>query len=148
NEGNGNYFPVARDNWYPNTEFGEYSTYDMTFHIPKGMTMAATGELVSENNEGGQNTTVWKSEAPQTVAGFNFGRFKVEEGKLDKPPYLVRSFANQEPPSWVQAIQHAASGDDRPTLGSHVSEVSLGTMNTTGLNKKALAEGELAVQLY
>lgn len=33
NEGGGNYFPVARMNWYPNnpgSSFGEYATYDMT----------------------------------------------------------------------------------------------------------------------
>jgi hypothetical protein len=151
NEGGGNYFPVARMNWYPNnrgSSLGEYVTYDMTFHIPKGMQIAATGTRVSENNDGGQNTTVWKSEAPQTVAGFNFGKFKVEEAKLDKPEYFVQSFANQEPPSWVQALQHEASGDELPTLGSHSSGVALGTMSTTGLNKKALAEGELAVELY
>ena len=53
NEGGGNYFPVARDNWYPSTAFGEYVTYDMTFRIPKGMKMAATGMLVSESNDGG-----------------------------------------------------------------------------------------------
>src|SRR5208282_7116 len=90
NEGNGNYFPVARENWFPNAEgaeFGEYVSYDMTFHIPKGMKMAATGVLVSESNDGGGNLTVWKSEAPQTVAGFSFGRFKEEEAKLTKPEY-------------------------------------------------------------
>ena len=47
NEGGGNYFPVARENWYPNNPGGEfgrvYATYDMTFRIPKGMKMAATG---------------------------------------------------------------------------------------------------------
>jgi len=151
NEGGGNYFPVARMNWYPNNPgggLGEYATYDMTFRIPKGMQIAATGARVSDNNEGGQNVTVWKSEAPQTVAGFSFGRFKVEEGKLDKPEYDVQSYANQESPSWVTGLQHAASGDDLPTLGSHAPEMSLGTMSTTGLNKKALAEGQLAVQLY
>ena len=149
NEGSGNYFPVARDNWYPNTAFGEYVSYDMTFHIPKGMKMAATGLLVSESNDGGQNVTVWKGEAPQTVAGFNFGRFKMEEAKLDKPEYLVQSFANQDPPDWVQSLQHAASGDDLPTQGSHMGAgAALGTMSTTGLNKKALAEGQLAVQVY
>ena len=151
NEGGGNYFPVARMNWYPNNPgggLGEYATYDMTFRIPKGMQIAATGARVSESNEGGQNLTVWKSEAPQTVAGFSFGRFKVEEGKLDKPEYVVQSFANQEPPSWVQGLQHAANGDDLPSMGSHSSEMTLGSMGTTGLNKKALAEGELAVQLY
>jgi hypothetical protein len=151
NEGNGNYFPIARDDWYPNDpggEFGEYANYDMTFRIPKGMKMAATGVLVSESNEGGQNVTVWKSESPQTVAGFSFGRFKEEEAKLTKPEYLVQSYANEEPPNWVQQLQHAANGDDMPGQGFHGAEVTLGTMSTTGLNKKALAEGELAVELY
>jgi Peptidase family M1 domain len=151
NEGGGNYYPVARMNWYPNNPgggLGEYATYDMTFRIPKGMQIAATGARVSDSNDGGQNVTVWKSEAPQTVAGFSLGKFKVEEAKLDKPEYDIQSFANQEPPSWVEGLQHAASGDDLPTQGSHASGMALGTMSTTGLNKKALAEGELAVQLY
>ncbi len=151
NEGGGNYFPVARMNWYPNNPgggLGEYTSYDMTFRIPKGMQIAATGARVSDNNDGGQNVTVWKSEAPQTVAGFSFGKFKVEEGKLDKLEYVVQSYANQESPNWVQNLQHDASGDDLPTMGSHTSEVALGSMSTTTLNKKSLAEGELAVQLY
>ena len=150
NEGGGNYFPVAREDWYPNnTEggLGEFVSYDMTFRIPKGMQIAATGMRVSDNNEGGQNVTVWKSETPQTVAGFSFGRFKVEEGKVDKPEYFIQSYANQESPDWVNSLQHAVN-DDLPTMGSHTTDVALGTMSTTGLNKKALAEGELAVQLY
>jgi len=151
NEGGGNYFPVARENWYPNNPsggLGEYAAYDMTFRIPKGMQIAATGVRVSDSNDGGQNVTVWKSEAPQTVAGFSVGRFKVEQAKLDKPEYQIESYANQESPNWVQDVQRAASGDALPTMGSHSTDVALGTMSTTGLNKKALAEGELAVQLY
>ena len=151
NEGGGNYFPVARENWYPNNpgnRFGEYATYDMTFRIPKGMQIAATGARVSDRTEGSENVTVWKTEAPQTVAGFSFGRFKVEEGKLDKPEYELQSFANQEPPSWVESLKRAAEGNDLPSMGSHSSGVALGTMSTTGLGQKALAEGELAVQLY
>ncbi len=147
-EGGGNYFPIARENWFPNSTFGDRVLYDMTFRIPKGMKIAATGALVSENNDGGQNVTVWKSEVPQTVAGFNFGRFKEEEVKLTKPEYLVQSFANENPPNWVEGLQHA-SGGDLPTLGSHVErEAPLGTMSTTGLIKKALAEGELATSIY
>ena len=151
NEGGGNYFPVARMNWYPNGpggSFGEYATYDMTFRIPKGMQTAATGVRVSDSNDGGQNVTTWKSEAPQTVAGFSFGKFKVEEGKVEKPPYLIQSYANQESPDWVNTLQRAASGGDLPTIGPQHSDVALGTMSTTGLNKKALAEGEMAVQVY
>ena len=149
NAGGDNYFPVARQNWYPNgmrSAFGEYASYDMTFRIPKGMKIAATGAPVSDANEGGQNVTVWKSETPQTVAGFNFGRFKVEEATLTKPEMHIQSFANESPPDWVSALKQAASSD-LPGQ-THTSRVALGEMNTTSLNKKALAEGELAVQLY
>jgi len=151
NTGGGNYFPVAREDWYPNDPdggLGEYALYDMTFRIPKGMKMAATGVLVSESNEGGQNVSVWKSETPQTVAGFSFGRFKEEEAKLTKPEYFIQSYANEESPDWVQALKHVAD-DDMPTTGSHGGTgLALGSMSTTTLNKKALAEGDMAVQLY
>ena len=140
-EGGGNYFPVARHNWYPNlagSSLGGYSSYDMTLHIPKGMKIAATGTLVSENAQGDQDVTIWKSEVPLTVAGFGFGKFKKEEVKLEKESYLVESYANEQPPNWVNSLQHDAEGAD----------VALGTMGTTSLNKKALAEGELAIRIY
>jgi aminopeptidase N len=149
NEGGENYFPIARQDWYPNSTaagLGEYASYEMTFRIPKGLKMVATGALVSDTNDGNQNVTVWKSENPQTVAGFNFGRFKVEEAKLTKPPVFLQSFANEEPPASVTQLQHAVSGD-LPGQ-SAIPGVSLGTMNTTLLNKKALAEGEIAVAIY
>jgi hypothetical protein len=153
NEGNGNYFPISRSDWFPNNpdaSFGEFTSYDLIFRIPKGMKMAATGQLVSESNDGGQNVTVWKSEAPQTVAGFSFGKFKVEEAKITKPEYFVQSYANQDPPNWVRDMQSAARGDDLPdrTGASHMGGLTLGTMNTTLLNKKALAEGQIALQVY
>jgi hypothetical protein len=142
-------FPIARQDWYPNSvygAFGEYATYDLTFRIPKGMKMAATGALVSDTNEGNQNVTAWKSEAPQTVAGFSFGRFKVEEAKLTKPPITIQSFANENPPGWVESLKHDVNGDLPGQQANPL--VQLGSMNTTGLIKKALAESELAVQLY
>ena len=154
NDGGGNYFPVARDNWYPNDPgavLGEYAAYDMTFKIPKDMKIAATGVRLSDTNDGGQNITTWKSEAPQTVAGFNFGKFKIEEAKLTKPEFDIQAFANENPPSWVEDIKREAQGDVLPTSPdrSHIgSGVSLGGMSTLALNKKALAEGEVAVQLY
>jgi peptidase M1-like protein len=149
NEGGGNYFPVARNDWYPNSTtsaLGEYASYDMTFRIPKGMKIAATGARISDSIEGGQNVSVWKSESPQTVAGFNFGRFRVEEAKLTNPEMDIQSFANEDPPSWVESLKHEANGDMLGQGGN--TGVALGAMSTTSLNKKALAEGELAVQLY
>jgi hypothetical protein len=157
NEGNGNYFPApgARDSWYPNNPsqaFGGFTNYDLTFHIPKGMKITATGSLVRESSEGDHTTSVWKSEVPQTVAGFNFGNFNVQEAKITKPDYVVQSYANKEPPLWVKNLQHEANGEDNlevthDYIGGR-AEVALGNMNTTPMQKKALADGEISMELY
>ena len=153
NEGGGNYFPLARANWYPNdpgSSLGEFATYDMIFRIPKGMKMAATGVPIREFNEGNQNVSVWKSEVPQTVAGFSFGRFKEEQTKLSKPEYAIESYANEEAPDWVESLLRANKSNDLAAGlgGAPRDSRELGTMSTVSLNKKALAEGELAVQVY
>lgn len=131
-EGSGNYYPIARTDWYPNFasgEFGEYTDYDMTFRIPKGMTMVATGTLVSETTEGSQNVTVWKSEVPITVAGFNFGLFKREDGKVVKPPMDVASFTNINAPD--------SNSSPNPAL-----------TRTTHRTGKALAEAQYSLAVF
>ena len=153
NQGGGNYFPLSREDWFPYAVaggFGEYTNYDLTFRIPKGMKMAATGDLFSDTTQGDRNVTVWKSAVPLAVAGFNFGKFKVLEAKLDKPEMQVLSYANEDPPEWVQSLQNAVNN-----AGSGVAGVSndavggaLGNMSTVDLSKKALAEAELSVRIY
>lgn len=146
NEGGGNYYPIARDDWYPGQGFGSYATYDMTFHVPKGMTMVATGKLLKKVDEGNETITQWTSEIPQTVAGFNFGNFKRDEGKPLKQPYLLETFANPNPPDVIVGLQHM---DDAPNDGSRFSATStLGNMSTVGLMKKAMGEAQLSVEIY
>jgi hypothetical protein len=149
NEGGGNYYPVARENWFPNTVgggLGGHATYDMTFRIPKGMKIAATGSLVSDTNEGGQNVTVWKSDTPQAAAGFSFGRFKSEEAKLTD--LLVEAYVNEDVPSDVQALLNKVGGVLPDLNHTDRYAVALGNMSTVPMMKKALAEAETAEQLY
>jgi hypothetical protein len=156
NEGSGNYFPVARSNWYPSpasTAFGDYAMFDLTFRIPKGLKITATGTLVSQTQDGGQDVSVWKTDIPIEVAGFNFGKFKEVEAKLTQPEFLVQSYANEEPPEWVREVRRDAGvdviRDERTAFGIPTrSEGVVGNMNTTGLEKKALADGQLSVELY
>jgi hypothetical protein len=155
-EGSGNYYPAARENWYPNTCFGDYATYEMTLRIPKGNTMAATGTLVSSATEGSQNVSVWKSDVPLAVAGFNFGEFKQESVTLDKIGVTVGSFVNKEPPDKFKDIlakpMQIRDPNQQPgysSLGGNDDATSvLGSLSTTPLLKKALGEGQLATQLY
>lgn len=144
NEGGGNYYPVARDDWFPGQGFRGYATYDMTFRVPRGMTMVATGKLLKKIDEGNETITQWTSEIPQMVAGFNFGNFKREEGKPLKQPYLLETFANPNPPDMVSALQ---SADSLP--GNRLDVTStMGTMSTLGLMKKAMSEAQLSVEIY
>jgi len=145
NEGQGNYYPVARSTWYPNTAFEDYATYTMRFSIPKGMQMAATGARLSDVTEGDRNITTWKSEAPQTVAGFQFGRFKKKEKKLEGMDFQVEAYANQDAPDVVKELQGQLNMLE--SQGYRVN-ATLGNMSTTGMLDKALSEAELSVRLY
>lgn len=148
NEGNGNYYPIAREDWYPSLGFGSYTTYDMTFHIPKGMKMVASGRKVKEVEEGGENLTIWTTEVPQAVAGFNFGKFKREEGKPLKHPYLLETYANPDPPDIIKGLQVIADGDLPGTGPMAASSRPMGTLSTLGLMKKAMAEAQIAIDIY
>ena len=151
NEGGGNYFPVARDDWYPNTFFGDYATYDLTFHVAKGLQMVATGEVAKDSGDG---VTEWQTPVPISVAGFNFGRYKKVEAKLDKLGIVVDAYANEDQPDWVRGIQNAVTGADTPTLdpGSQGLDENyggaMGLMDTRSMIKKPLSEAQLAMQIY
>ena len=141
NEGDGNYYPVTRSAWYPNHDFGTYTKYDLTFRVPKNMKMVATGDLVREITEGNQNISEWKAETPIAVAGFNFGKFKIKEGTLEKSGYKVQALANEyksDQIAYLQQLQDASEGG----LGA------IGTMSTTATLDRALSEAQASVFLY
>jgi hypothetical protein len=135
-EGSGNYYPVAREDWYPSQGFDAYATYEMVFRIPRGMTMVATGIPVSNLDEKNENVSRWTTQVPQSVAGFNFGRFKRATGKPFKQPYVLEAYANADPPELVRLAQNSSLA------------ATLGTMSTPALLKKALAEAQLAIDLF
>ncbi|MGH9532562.1 MAG: M1 family metallopeptidase, partial [Terriglobales bacterium] len=157
NEGGGNYFPVARTDWYPNAGFKDYATYDLTFRFPKGMELAATGVPVREIKEGNQTISEWRSEIPLAVAGFNFGDMRRKEVKLEKEGVLVGAFANEAQPDWMSGLSGGTvyqvdEGTRDPFSGASGNRVAatgaVGTMNTTSLMDRALAEGQVSVQLF
>jgi hypothetical protein len=148
NESGGNYYPVARESWYPNSfSPGNFATYEMTLRIPKGLTMAAPGTKLSDTTDGEYNVSQWKTDAPIPFAGFNFGRFKKEETKLPEQNMNVEAYANSDASSFQRGMQAWAT--EMRMKGYKVTGIdSLGTMNTTGMLKKALGEEQLAVPLF
>lgn len=158
NEGGGNYYPVARENWYPGSgDFGDMATYEIRLSIPKGMTMAASADKVSDENEGGKNVTEWKSKGEQTVACFEFGRVKRQEAKL-KSGFAVEAYANLEEPDAIKALQHSVegigdgAGAGAPGSGvvraSEMNGVTLDNMSTVGMMSRAVGEAQGSIALY
>jgi hypothetical protein len=137
NEGRDNYYPVARENWFPNSVqgLGDYATYRMLFHVPKGLQLIATGTKVKENTDGGITTSEWKTEVPLTQVGFTFGDFATKETKFSLPKggdLTVDGYANKQPTD--EMFNFANSG--------------VGSMNTTPMLATVLSQGVAAAQVY
>jgi hypothetical protein len=137
NKGGGNYYPIARQNWYPNSSqgLGDFATYRMLFHIPKSLQIIATGTKVSESTDGGITTSEWKTEVPLPVVGFSIGDFLSKEAKFGKPlegEVTVDAYANKQAPDFVAPL----------------ADHGLGTLNTTPMLATELSQGETAAQIY
>jgi hypothetical protein len=138
NEGGGNYYPVAREDWFPSAAqgLGNYATYHMLFHVPKAFQLIATGTRIKQFNEGGQTTSEWKTETPLPVVGFTLGDFESRETKIASGltgQVELDAFANRTPPDSFAPL--AESG-------------TLGTLNTTPMLANELSQGQVAMQIY
>jgi hypothetical protein len=137
NEGGANYYPIARESWYPNAAsgLGNYASYKMVFHVPKGLELIATGTRINESSDGKVTTTEWKTDVPLAVVGFSLGRFASKEttiaGKLGQT-LTVDAYANTSPPD---------------NFG-HMSGGVLGTLDTTAMLPVQLSQGEVAARIY
>jgi hypothetical protein len=150
-EGGGNYYPVARENWYPNSGqgFGDYATYRMLFHIPKGLQVIGTGTRVSETTEGKWITSEWKTEVPLPVVGFSLGDFETKEAKLGSAldQLTVDAYANKGKPDFVNRLLQPVPQELGPNTSGEGSS-ALGQLSTTPMLASELGQGEMAAQVY
>jgi hypothetical protein len=135
-EGGGNYYPngMARESWYPNgyEGLGSFANFHMTFHVPKGIVVVATGQRVSVDEKGPLAVSVWQTDDPIAVAGFNLGSFAELDSKTSTG-FEVDAYANKNPLD--AAYQMTQFG-------------GLGILDTTPALKRAVTEGDAAVEIY
>jgi len=132
--GDGN-FVGARDSWYPNLgTFTELARYDLTYHCPKALQIVSVGELVEDRIEGDQRVSIWKSERPLRVAGFNYGKFR-RRGQTDSVSGLtVEVYTNPGEPDFLRQLNFAL--ENRTDAGlRHVSA------DSESLASSAIADG-------
>ena len=73
--GNKVFMVAARLNWYP-THSAHFTTFDLTFRVPKDLRAVATGELVEDRVDGEWRFTRRRTTAPVRLAGFNVGAYE------------------------------------------------------------------------
>jgi len=75
--GNGAYFVGERGAWYAHIGGEHFTSYDLTFHWPKRLTLVATG-IESEAREDAESKSGrWRSETPFPTAGFNLSQYQM-----------------------------------------------------------------------
>jgi hypothetical protein len=152
NEGSENYYPIAREDWYPNSNqgFGDYATYDMRFHVPKELQLIATGTKINETTEGKVTTTEWKTETPLPVVGFSLGSFEMKEATVPGSHgdnLTIDAYANKFPPDEFKRITDFFDNSSSPSSNIRIMG-SVGTMSTTGMLPQQLSEARAAAQIY
>lgn len=147
-EGNANYYPVARESWYPNAsqELGSYATYHMLFHVPKGLQLIATGTQVSEKTEGKITTSEWKTDVPLAVVGFSLGQFTMKSATIQYKSggsLTVNAYANTQVPDVLKTVEDAVNSQ---SVGE--SNGSVGNIDTASMLPVALSQGQVAAEIY
>ena len=110
----GRYAVRARESWYPNLgTFVDLAIYQMTFRYPRRNTIVAVGRQVSERTEGGQKISLWSSDVPIRVAGFNYGEFDKLMSTDPETRLAINVYTNRDWASQARVAQADATNASR-----------------------------------
>ncbi len=151
-QGSGLYYVTARESWYPS--FGAYddrTSFSLSFRSPKKFKFVGTGRRTSSEKAGDFLETVWESEIPYSVAGFNYGDF-VDKSQSD-PELTVTAYSGREIPDELQGLQAAISTEEfrgGPGHGDLAARagILIGGFNTARSAARAAAESYQAFKLF
>lgn len=91
--GNGVYYVGSRASWYPRRE-NPFSHFELTFHYPEVLDLVATGTQIETSASDGVRTSIFKTESPIRLAGFNLGAYA--RAHHDIGEYRIEVCANKE----------------------------------------------------
>lgn len=143
--GEKNFYVGARESWYPNLGvFSDPATFELTYRIPVGSEVVSVGRQVESRTEDKQSVSVWKTDHPVQVAGFNYGKFKKVEQRDETSGLLVEVYTNPGTPDVIREINSYLSASG----GEGGMGPTLGTMNTSRLAESALVDGVNSARLF
>ncbi|HJQ37648.1 MAG TPA: M1 family aminopeptidase [Thermoanaerobaculia bacterium] len=137
NAGDGNFSVGARVSWYPNVAvFDDVADYELRFRTPQKMQVVAVGNEVENKVEGDERVSVWKTDTPFRVAGFNYGKFKkLSESDTDSG-MSIEVYTNPGTPDILKQINSYLEAVSQQEGGPGFIRV-----DTSKLAQSALADG-------
>ncbi len=142
--GEKNFVVGARESWYPNLGvFSDMADFELVYRVPAGNEIVSVGRQVETRTEGAQAVSVWKTDHPVQVAGFNYGKFKKTERTDEQSGLQVEVYTNPGTPDIVREINAYSSAS-----GGYGDGPTLGTMNTARLAESALVDGVNSARLF
>jgi hypothetical protein len=129
--GGGSFAVGARTSWYPSVNaFGDRSTFDLTFKVPRNYTLVGVGKLARQWREEDSAASQWTAETPLAVAGFNYGQFQKKELTDSTTKYKIEGYATSELPGYLRDAPMAAG------------------MTPSRLSENAMIDAQNAVRVY
>ena len=93
--GNGVLFVGARESWYPHFgDAADFADYDLILRWPRRLRVVATGTKMEEHEVGDVRIGHWRTENPQSVAGFNLGEYA--SASLLSGSHSISVYANRQ----------------------------------------------------
>lgn len=142
--GGENYYVGNRTSWYPNFElFRDRALYRITYSIPKHLTLVSTGTVIKQWEDKNGSHSVWESQIPFTVVGFNYGRFESE--RKEEQSVEITCYSNTGLQDQLQQLRMLLEKSSalREELMMFPSEVT-----TRNMSKNALTQGIKACNVF
>jgi hypothetical protein len=109
-EGGGSYSVGARESWYPGAGFSnDRASFDLTFRVPKGMTLVSIGKQTKAYRDQDLDVTEWSEPWPVSVAGFNYGFYKGKQVVDEPTKTTIEAWATRDVPDFLKGFAQNAA---------------------------------------
>ncbi|MBN2318911.1 MAG: hypothetical protein JXR49_07530 [Acidobacteria bacterium] len=148
-EGGGLYYVTSRASWFPSFKFLDDRTmFRLKAHSPKNYKFLASGSLVSSEKKKKELVTIWKSEIPLGVFGFNYGDFV--ESSNSSQSLTVTAYSGKEIPNELKQLEMELSVAELAGYGREINQMGImtGGFNTAQNVKYAAGISFQAFSLF
>jgi hypothetical protein len=148
-QGEGLYFVTARESWFPSFGASDDRTqFQLRARSPKKFKFLASGVQVSSEVVKDELVTVWKSEIPFCVFGFNYGAFV--ESTQSVPNLTVTAYAGKDVPSDLKQLENMLSVAELASSSRQIDNIGImrSGFNTAANVKYAASLSMQAFRLF